>query len=93
MGRIAECLAQLDEVTVFDFSIDLKKVFLNTTKDTKELRKDMERAQRNELRQNGTELNGYKGSSIVYTASGYCDAGKFYVQSYFSKELLVLTKA
>ena len=82
----------LERITTISYDFDLKKVLTDEGRPVpKELMKDMERADKVELRGNGQELTGYKGRKVIFTAAGYvedegADIGHFMISSYFSKE-------
>lgn len=89
MSRAAKIL---ERATIISFDFDIKKVLDDDGRPVdKKLMKDMERADKVELRNHGQELTGYIGRTIVFTASGYvedsgADKGHFLISSYFSKE-------
>lgn len=82
----------LERITTISYDFDLKKVLTDEGRPVpKKLMKDMERADKVELRGNGQELTGYIGRKIIFTAAGYVedeglDKGHFMISSYFSKE-------
>lgn len=82
----------LERVTTISYDFDIKKVLDDDGRPVpKKLIKDMERADKVELRGNGQELTGYIGRKVIFTASGYvedegADKGHFLIRSYFSKE-------
>lgn len=91
MSRAADLLAKFESVTIIDFNFELENVRIKDGKDLPdELKEDMERAERIEIRSNSSELVGYVGRSIAFSAGGYYDEDKeiFVIENYFSKALM-----
>ncbi|MCP4528734.1 MAG: hypothetical protein GY833_22900 [Aestuariibacter sp.] len=82
----------LERVSIISYDFDINKVLDDDGRPLpKKLLRDMERADKVELRNHGQELTGYRGNRIVFTAAGYVedeglDKGHFLMDSYFSKE-------